>query len=137
MITMPGVDFPQMEEETLATWKREKIFEQTLRKKSPKGDFAFFEGPPTANGRPGIHHIEARAHKDVIPRFRTMQGYHVERKAGWDTHGLPVELQVEKALKISEKKQIETLKATPEESIAFFNQKCRERSEEHTSELQS
>ncbi len=119
-------NFPQMEEEILAFWKREKIFEQTLAKKSPQGDFVFYEGPPTANGKPGIHHIEARAYKDVIPRYKTMRGYHVERKAGWDTHGLPVELQVEKLLKISGKKQIESLKATPEESIAFFNQKCRE-----------
>ncbi|MBI2099501.1 class I tRNA ligase family protein [Candidatus Uhrbacteria bacterium] len=118
--------FPKKEEEMLEYWEKEKIFEQTLAKEAPKGNFVFFEGPPTANGRPGIHHVEARAFKDLIPRYKTMAGYRVERKAGWDTHGLPVELQVEKELGISGKPQIEELKDSPEESIAYFNQKCKE-----------
>lgn len=108
------------EEEILAFWKRERIFEKSLAKKSPKGDFIFYEGPPTANGKPGIHHLEARAFKDAIPRYRTMRGYRVNRRAGWDTHGLPVELQVEKELGFSGKKDIEKY------GIAEFNKKCRE-----------
>ena len=86
------------EEATLAFWEREHIFEKSLAKKSPKGEFVFYEGPPTANGKPGIHHLEARAFKDAIPRYKTMRGYRVNRRAGWDTHGLPVEIQVEKEL---------------------------------------
>lgn len=122
----PKSIFPQKEEEILVYWEKEKIFEATLAKESPKGNFVFFEGPPTANGKPGIHHVESRAFKDLIPRYKTMRGYRVERKAGWDTHGLPVEIQVEKKLGISGKPQIEKLKETPEESIAYFNKKCKE-----------
>jgi isoleucyl-tRNA synthetase len=113
-------NFPQLEEELLKNWEANKIFEQTLSKPSPKGRFVFFEGPPTANGRPGIHHVEARAFKDCILRFRTMQGYLVDRKAGWDTHGLPVEIEVEKQLGFSGKKDIEEFGIEP------FNKKCRE-----------
>src|SRR3989339_1076890 len=112
--------FAQNEEEVLRMWAEKNIFQKTLEKKSPKGNFVFFEGPPTANGRPGIHHILARSFKDIILRFRTMQGYHVERKAGWDTHGLPVELQVEKELGISGKPEIEKY------GVEEFNQKCQE-----------
>ena len=108
------------EEATLAFWERERIFEKSLAKKSPKGDFIFYEGPPTANGKPGIHHLEARAFKDAIPRYKTMRGYRVNRRAGWDTHGLPVELEVEKQLGFSGKPDIETY------GIAAFNKKCRE-----------
>lgn len=108
------------EKETLAFWQKEGIFEKTLQKESPKGEFVFYEGPPTANGRPGIHHLEARAFKDVIPRYKTMRGYHVRRKGGWDTHGLPVELQVEKELGLKSKKEIESF------GIAAFNEKCKE-----------
>ena len=86
------------EEAILAFWERERIFEKSLAKPSRKGDFVFYEGPPTANGMPGIHHLEARAFKDAIPRYKTMRGYRVNRRAGWDTHGLPVELQVEREL---------------------------------------
>lgn len=113
-------DRAKREEEILAFWKENKIFEKTLEKKAPKGDFVFYEGPPTANGRPGIHHLESRAFKDAIPRYKTMRGYHVPRKAGWDTHGLPVELEVEKALKLKSKKEIE------EFGVAKFNEKCKE-----------
>ena len=109
-----------MEEEILAFWEREKIFEKSLVKRAPKGDFVFYEGPPTANGKPGLHHLESRAFKDAIPRYKTMRGYRVARRAGWDTHGLPVELEVEKELNFSGKKDIEKF------GIAAFNTKCRE-----------
>ncbi|MDO8590080.1 MAG: class I tRNA ligase family protein [bacterium] len=109
----------QREEKILQFWKEHKIFEKTLEKKSPKGDFVFYEGPPTANGRPAIHHLEARAFKDAIPRYKTMRGFRVPRKAGWDTHGLPVELEVEKTLGLQSKKEIEKY------GIAKFNKACR------------
>ena len=108
------------EEAVLAFWKENQVFEKTLSKDSPSGEFVFYEGPPTANGRPGIHHLEARAFKDAIPRYKTMRGYHVRRKGGWDTHGLPVELQVEKKLGLNSKKMIE------EYGIAEFNKQCKE-----------
>ncbi|MEY4747702.1 MAG: hypothetical protein RLZZ416_751 [Candidatus Parcubacteria bacterium] len=108
------------EEEVLALWKERDIFKKTLEKGAPRGEFVFYEGPPTANGRPGIHHLESRAFKDAIPRYRTMRGYHVRRKAGWDTHGLPVELEVEKEIGSKNKKDIETF------GIAEFNKKCKE-----------
>lgn len=110
----------EREEEILKFWQENKIFEKTLEKPAPNGEFVFYEGPPTANGRPGIHHLEARAFKDVIPRYKTMKGFHVRRKGGWDTHGLPVELQVEKELGLKTKKEIE------EYGIAEFNKKCKE-----------
>ena len=108
------------EEAVLAFWKESRIFEKSLKKPAPKGEFVFFEGPPTANGRPGVHHMESRSFKDAIPRYKTMRGYTVARRAGWDTHGLPVELEVEKELKFRGKKDIE------EYGIAAFNRKCRE-----------
>ena len=113
------------EEKILAFWREHKTFEKSLDPKtaplgSVKGEFVFYEGPPTANGKPGIHHLEARAFKDAIPRYKTMQGYHVRRKGGWDTHGLPVELQVEKKLGLNSKKAIE------EYGIAKFNKECKE-----------
>jgi len=107
------------EEKILEFWKENKIFEKSLKKESPKGNYVFYEGPPTANGKPGIHHLEARAFKDVIPRYKTMRGYHVRRKAGWDTHGLPVELEVEKELGLKSKKEIEDF------GIAEFNERCK------------
>lgn len=113
-------DFPKMEEEVLRFWEKEEIFKKTLEKTKNGKTFVFFEGPPTANGKPGIHHVLARAYKDIILRYKTMQGFFVERKAGWDTHGLPVELQVEKALNISGKPDIEKY------GIAEFNAKCKE-----------
>lgn len=108
------------EEKVLEFWKEKNIFEKSLAKPAPKGEFVFYEGPPTANGKPGIHHLESRSFKDAIPRYKTMQGYHVRRKGGWDTHGLPVELQVEKKLGLNSKKAIE------EYGIAKFNQECKE-----------
>jgi len=112
--------FVTMEEEILNFWESAKIFAKSIKKDAPNGNFVFFEGPPTANGLPGIHHVLARAFKDVLPRFKTMNGFRVERKAGWDTHGLPVELQVEKELGISGKPEIEKY------GLKEFNQKCRE-----------
>jgi isoleucyl-tRNA synthetase len=114
------LDIPEIEKRILEFWQKNKIFEKSLKKKSPKGSFIFYEGPPTANGRPGLHHVLARVFKDLIPRYKTMQGYYVERKAGWDTHGLPVELEVEKELGLKSKKEIENY------GIDKFNQKCKE-----------
>ena len=121
MSEMPGPsDIAKKEEETLAFWSDRSIFDKTLAKPAPKGEFVFYEGPPTANGRPGIHHLETRAFKDAILRYKTMRGYRVPRRAGWDTHGLPVELEVEKELGFSGKKDIEVY------GIAAFNAKCKE-----------
>ena len=113
-------NFPEKESEILEFWEKEKIFEKTLAKDAPEGEFVFFEGPPTANGKPGIHHVEARAFKDIIPRYKTMQGFHVGRKGGWDTQGLPVELEVEKELGLQSRKEVE------EYGIKEYNEKCKE-----------
>ncbi len=107
------------EENILKFWQDNKIFEKSLEKDSPKGEYVFYEGPPTANGKPGIHHLEARAFKDAVLRYKTMNGYHVTRKGGWDTHGLPVEIEVEKKLELKSKKEIE------EYGIDKFNKECK------------
>ena len=100
--TQPNKSIAALREEAiLEFWKGNGVFQKTLEKNSPEGEFVFYEGPPTANGKPGIHHLEARSFKDAIPRYKTMRGYHVRRKGGWDTHGLPVELGVEKLLGIT------------------------------------
>lgn len=109
-----------LEEEVLERWRAEDTFRKSLEKTAGGEPFVFFEGPPTANGRPGIHHMFSRTLKDAVSRFRTMQGRHVPRIAGWDTHGLPVEIEAEKKLGISGKRQIEEL------GIARFNEVCRE-----------
>ncbi|HIW30564.1 MAG TPA: isoleucine--tRNA ligase [Candidatus Luteococcus avicola] len=114
------VDLPAMEHEVLDFWAANKTFDKTLEATAGGEPWTFYEGPPTANGQPGTHHIEARVFKDVFPRFQTMRGRHVERKAGWDCHGLPVELAVEKELGIDSKDQIE------EYGVEAFNQRCRE-----------
>ena len=98
--------FSSLEEETLKFWEENKVFEKSLSKKSPKGEFVFFDGPPFANGLPHYGHILAGTIKDVIPRFKTMQGYRVPRRWGWDCHGLPVENEVEKELGFKSKKDI-------------------------------
>ena len=116
----PRQSLPDLERGLVGAWAREGTFEQSLANREGKPRFVFYEGPPTANGTPGVHHVIARAVKDLIGRHRTMKGYYVERKAGWDTHGLPVELEIEKKLGISGKQQIE------EFGIAKFNQLCRE-----------
>ena len=109
-----------LEEETLARWRDEDLFRQTLKATESGEPFVFFEGPPTANGRPGLHHIISRTIKDLVCRFRTMEGRSVTRIAGWDTHGLPVEIEAEKRLGISGKPEIEAL------GIAEFNAACRD-----------
>src|SRR4030043_105127 len=114
------LNISEVEKKILEFWQKNKVFKKSLEKKSPKGDFVFYEGPPTANGKPGIHHVLARIFKDLIPRYKTMQGFYVERKAGWDTHGLPVELEVEKELGLKSKKEIEDY------GIDKFNKKCKE-----------
>ncbi len=110
----------ELEEQLLARWREEKLFAQSIAARSNGPSFVFFEGPPTANGRPGIHHVFARTIKDLFCRHRAMKGYRVERKAGWDTHGLPVEIEVEKSLKISGKQEIEKF------GVVEFNTLCRE-----------
>ena len=110
----------QIEQEIAAFWQSQHIFEQSISSREGKPQFVFYEGPPSANGLPGIHHVLARTIKDIFCRFKTLQGFQVKRKGGWDTHGLPVELQVEKMLGIT-KKDIGT-KIT----VAEYNQKCRE-----------
>lgn len=110
----------QREEEILKRWQAEKIPERSVTEREGAPRFIFYEGPPTANGRPGIHHVLARTLKDTVCRYKTMQGYQVYRKAGWDTHGLPVEIEVEKQLGLSSKQGIE------EYGIEPFNKKCRE-----------
>ena len=123
----PRPDFPKQEEQVLKFWEKNNIFEKSLKKNFGKERFVFFEGPPTANGRPGLHHVEARSFKDVVLRYQTMKGKYAPRRAGWDTHGLPVEIGVEKSLGISGKKQIENLvKGDKRASIEKFNKLCRE-----------
>ncbi|HEX6814071.1 MAG TPA: isoleucine--tRNA ligase [Gemmatimonadaceae bacterium] len=105
----PDLPADTLEQQVLAQWDAEDLLGQTLRARAGADEFVFFEGPPTANGRPGIHHVLSRTIKDLFCRYRAMKGYHVLRKAGWDTHGLPVEIEVEKRLGISGKQQIEEL----------------------------
>ena len=114
------VDLPTLEHEVLAFWREHAIFERSMQQSAGRPSWVFYEGPPTANGKPGTHHVEARVFKDVFPRYRTMKGYFVPRKAGWDCHGLPVELAVEKELGFSGKGDIEAY------GVAEFNAKCRE-----------
>ena len=92
------VSFPELEKQLMARWKEERTFQKSLELRAGKPRFVFYEGPPTANGKPATHHILARAFKDLFPRYKTMKGFYVERKAGWDTHGLPVEVEVELSL---------------------------------------
>ena len=116
----PNMNFVEREEKVLKFWKENRIFEKTLEKTKDGEEFSFYDGPPTANGKPHIGHILTRVMKDIIPRFKTMKGYHATRKAGWDTHGLPVELEVEKQLGMDGKQDIEKYGIEP------FIQKCKE-----------
>ena len=116
----PQVDLPALEREVLALWERRQTFARSVELTRDGEPWTFYEGPPTANGMPGTHHVEARVFKDVFPRFQTMRGRYVERKGGWDCHGLPVELAVEKELGFSGKADIEAF------GIAEFNARCRE-----------
>ncbi len=114
------VSFPQLDADILKQWNEKDVFKRTESERKDAPLFMMYEGPPTANGSPGIHHVLARVFKDVICRYRTMKGYRVQRKGGWDTHGLPVELEVEKELGLKTKRDIE------EYGIEAFNQKCRD-----------
>ncbi len=127
----PNVSFPALEEQVLARWRERDIFKATLRNREGAPPFVFYEGPPTANGYPGSHHVLARVFKDVFPRYKTMTGHYVERKAGWDTHGLPVEIAVEQQLGFKSKEDIERY------GIAEFNAKCRAAVLEHLSDWQA
>ncbi|KKR22888.1 MAG: Isoleucine-tRNA ligase, partial [Candidatus Yanofskybacteria bacterium GW2011_GWD2_39_48] len=113
-------DHSETENRILDFWKKDKTFAKSLTKNKDKKKFVFFDGPPTANGRPGIHHFLGRAFKDLYGRYKTMRGFYVLRRAGWDTHGLPVEIEVEKQLGFKNKKDIEDY------GIANFNKRCRE-----------
>ncbi len=116
----PQVNFPALEREIIAFWRDRDVFAQSMSKEAPNGRYIFYEGPPTANGKPFVHHVISRAFKDLFPRFKTMQGFRVGRKGGWDTHGLPVEIAMEKRLGFTSKQQIEAF------GIAKFNSLCRE-----------
>ncbi|MDD5368887.1 MAG: isoleucine--tRNA ligase [Anaerolineaceae bacterium] len=115
----PKLNVNIMEEGVLRQWKAHDIFHQSIRNREGGPEYVFYEGPPTANGRPGIHHVLARAFKDIFPRYKTMRGYHTLRRGGWDTHGLPVEIEVEKQLGFNNKQQIEAY------GIDRFNELCR------------
>ena len=123
------VDLPAMEHQVLDLWDRESVFERSVEQAAGRPLWTFYEGPPTANGTPGAHHVEARVFKDIFPRYRTMKGYFVPRKAGWDCHGLPVELAVERELGFSGKQDIEDY------GIAEFNAKCRSSVLRHVDEF--
>ena len=112
----PKQSFPELEERVLERWRERDVFQRSLAQREGAAVWSFYEGPPTANGRPGSHHVLARVFKDIYPRYRTMRGHQVPRKAGWDCHGLPVELEVEKQLGITSKQEIE------EYGIAEFNE---------------
>jgi isoleucyl-tRNA synthetase len=116
----PKLDVNEMEEKVLRHWQRHDVFHKSLDQRLGGTEYIFYEGPPTANGKPGVHHVLARAFKDIFPRYKTMQGYHVSRRGGWDTHGLPVEIEVEKKLGFNNKRQIEAY------GIEKFNDLCRE-----------
>ncbi|HEX2922332.1 MAG TPA: isoleucine--tRNA ligase [Bacteroidales bacterium] len=119
-----GLDLSKVNKEILKIWEENNTFQRSVRELNGKGEFVFFEGPPSANGMPGIHHVMARTIKDAICRYKTQCGYEVKRKAGWDTHGLPVELQVEKALGIT-KEDIGNKDSQKYISIEDFNKACR------------
>jgi isoleucyl-tRNA synthetase len=113
------VDVQKLEKDQLNFWREKRIFERTMKEREGRPTYVFYEGPPTANGRPGSHHVLARAFKDLFPRYKVMQGYYCLRSAGWDTHGLPVEIEVEKELGLKHKHEVEAY------GIAAFNEKCR------------
>jgi isoleucyl-tRNA synthetase len=125
------IDLPAMEHDVLSFWKDNDIFHKSLARTSDGPRWVFYEGPPTANGMPGTHHVEARVFKDIFPRYRTMKGYNVPRKAGWDCHGLPVELAVEKELGFTGKQDIEKY------GIAEFNARCKESVLRHVDEFEN
>jgi isoleucyl-tRNA synthetase len=117
---MSADDTPGAEQAVISYWERNDVFKRSVDERPESNSFVFYEGPPTANGKPGVHHVLARLSKDLVCRYKTMCGHRVVRKAGWDTHGLPVEIEVEAELGIKRKEQIEEL------GVAQFNAKCRE-----------
>ncbi len=127
----PNLDLVRLETEVLARWRRDDVFAESLRRRADAPDWVFYEGPPTANGKPGIHHVWARLFKDIYPRFHTMRGKRVVRKGGWDCHGLPVEVQVEKELGLTGKPQI------VDYGIEAFNARCRASVQEYVSDWQA
>ncbi len=122
----PQQSFPALEENVLRRWAQRDVFARSISQREGAEPWVFWEGPPTANGRPGVHHVLSRVFKDIFPRFRTMRGFHVERRGGWDCHGLPVEIAVEKQLGLSSKHEIENLvPGDTRASIEQFNAACR------------
>ena len=117
----PKVSFPALERDVIDKWKAGRVFERSLEQREGADEWVFYEGPPTANGKPGIHHVESRTFKDIFCRFQAMRGHYVPRQGGWDCHGLPVEIEVEKELGITQKRQIEE-----EVGIEEFVRRCRE-----------
>jgi isoleucyl-tRNA synthetase len=115
-----SLDLPALEERVLGRWRAHDVFQRSLSQREGASEWVFYEGPPTANGRPGIHHVWARVYKDLYPRFQTMRGHHVARKGGWDCHGLPVEVEIEKELGLTSKHEIEAF------GIEEFNRRCRD-----------
>ena len=114
------INYPEIEKKILEFWEKNKIFEKSISSRDQSKSYTFYEGPPTANGKPGIHHVMARTLKDLVCRYKTLQGYRVERKGGWDTHGLPVEIEVEKRLGIKHKSEV------IDYGVEKYNQACRE-----------
>src|ERR1700739_2898932 len=117
----PRAAFPGMEERVLALWRERDVFAESVRRRQGAPVWGFYEGPPTANGAPGSHHVLSRAFKDIFPRYRAITAHYVERKGGWDCHGLPVELAVEADLGMTSKEDIERY------GIAAFNERCRQK----------
>ncbi|GAB6898957.1 isoleucine--tRNA ligase [Kineosporia succinea] len=129
-ILPPRIDLAELDHRITAWWKANDVFARSLARTADGPAWVFYEGPPTANGAPGTHHVEARVFKDVLPRFKTMKGYSVPRRAGWDCHGLPVELAVEKELGLTGKPDVERV------GVAFFNERCRESVLRHVGEFE-
>ena len=115
----PQVDIQRLEREQLSFWQLHRVFERTMEERQGSPSYVFYEGPPTANGKPGSHHVLSRAFKDMFPRYKTMRGYYCLRRSGWDTHGLPVEIAVQKELDLKSKEEIEAY------GVAAFNEKCK------------
>src|SRR4029453_14220261 len=116
----PNLDLPALDARIQRLWRARKVVQRSVAQRVGAEPYVFYEGPPTANGRPGVHHVEARSFKDLFPRFKTMRGHRVDRKGGWDCHGLPVELEVEKELGLEDKRAIEAY------GVEAFNARCRE-----------
>ena len=125
----PHASFPELEQRVLVRWRERDVFRESMRRREAGPRWTVYEGPPTANGAPGFHHVLARVFKDIFPRHRTMTGHYVERRAGWDCHGLPVELAVEAELGFDSKSDIEAY------GIAAFNERCRESVLSHIAEF--